>query len=745
MAEINCRICDKKLNFDLNEPSSYIKKSESGNPMIGKLFTVRIGHPTDSGSIHINVVVVDEKGEYRAHKDYYEETKTETGAPDLWNKVHQYIPLELRVYLSLADFEDKKILSSLSEPFNKKPDEWYKYLTQLMIENPNSQFLKFLAVRWGFIIGKGKELINYTYQESSWSYPLYLRLQARFSPSPELVEQAKKIDYSTAPLIIQLEAAVAKAEVFLRLSAYDLLERLYVNSQQKWSDQTSVEVKSGLMLLQGYYGFRLYFLGKINEAITFIEPVFNFGQLVENREIISVTGNFYAAVIQSSGDLEKALQIFEIVLKVSEELGDDRTNVVISTNMSVIESKQGLYGQALKRQQTILALPVVQAEFFLKISILSIYAETLFIAEQFDESKKVSQALLLEEKLPSYYRIDVLSTLKRIAGKTDSLELLDYVKNNLPKDSEFVESPVGQIFIHDLRAIEGELRGKWSDLIEHLKVEREIMFKNQSIEDASDIEIRLAEGYFRYYQQTGRLDYLNQSYNHLDLAKTIAIENQSYLDLCRLVVLKGLLAAESKLYEQARIHFQEALKTAQEYNLTNLEKEITERLEQLDTGIIEKSASSILRRMFNRLTFRKSEESGPKLKKKSVIYSILIATQNLNWKIVLQNEKYGSSKDVNYLFGFHDLWINISNNLLQKQVNYFTVNRGAVLIENSAHFQMIALCDQLDYLTRLTIQNLLPELEAFSFRHIPEELDQKVVKILNRDLGKFTKIELNYF
>jgi len=79
--------------------------------------------------------------------------------------------------------------------------------------------------------------------------------------------------------------------------------------------------------------------------------------------------------------------------------------------------------------------------------------------------------------------------------------------------------------------------------------------------------------------------------------------------------------------------------------------------------------------------------------------------------------------------------------MIQQQVNYFTARRGAVLIENSAHFQLFALCDQLDYLTRLTIQNLLPELEEFSFRHIPEELEDKVLKMLNKDIGKFAKVE----
>ena len=81
MTEISCKMCEHKINFDINDPNSYIHKSESGNPMIGKLFTVRVGHSIDSDSLHINVVVIDEKGAYRAHKDYYEEKRVKEVLP----------------------------------------------------------------------------------------------------------------------------------------------------------------------------------------------------------------------------------------------------------------------------------------------------------------------------------------------------------------------------------------------------------------------------------------------------------------------------------------------------------------------------------------------------------------------------------------------------------------------------------------------------------------------------------------
>jgi len=316
---------------------------------------------------------------------------------------------------------------------------------------------------------------------------------------------------------------------------------------------------------------------------------------------------------------------------------------------------------------------------------------------------------------------------------------LDFVKNNLPKDSDFMKSPVGQTFLYDLEAIDGELHGNWAKLINYLIKEREIMFKNQSVEEASDIEIRLAEAYFKNYQETENLEHLNQAYNHLDLAKTIAIENQNYIDMCRLIMLKGFLATKSNLSNQARAYFEEALQLANDYNLLNIKREIVENLEQLKTGMIQKSANSILRRIFNRLTFRKTEEV--KAKKKGAIYSIFIGTQDRAWELMLINEKKGNMNDASYLQGFLDLWKNVSKSQPHQTI-YFTVSKGAVLIENSAHFQLFAFCDHLDYLTRLTIQNFLPDLENFSFRYIPEELEEKILKTLDKSIGKFAPVDL---
>ena len=739
MTIINCKLCNEKISFDLHNAGTYLHITESGNPMIGKLYTVRVGHQTNSGSLHINVVVIDQRGEYRAHKDYYEDKQLKDKTADIWEKIIHQIPIEIRAYLSLANNEEKKIISSIPEPFTKSANEWYDVLIRLKNENPNNQLLSLLSVKWGFIIGKGKQLLQDTYNPNSWSYPIYIRLQARFAPRPELVGIAKNMNIPSAPLLMQLEEGIARAETYLRLNEYNLIKELYNDSLRKWGNEPSIEMKTGLMLIQGYYGFGFYFLGDINKGLELIEPAFNFGQIIENREVISITGNFYAAVLQSSGELEKTLQTYNIVLDVSEDMGDERTKAVISTNMSIVESKQGLYDKALKRQRAILESPVVKDEFFLRVSLQSIIAETLFIAEHYDESKELCRAILLEKNMPTNYKFDTLSTLKKIAGKTDSPELLEYVTNNLPDDKEFLETPVYKIFNYDLQAINAKLHENWHELIECLKNERDIMFKNKLVEDASDIEIRLADGYFKQYQKSDKLEYLNHAYSHLDLAKIIAIEQQNYLDHCRLIMLKGFLASKSKLSEQAEMNFKEALKIARVYKLTHLESQIIQQLDLLKKGSIEKSAGSFLRKLFNRLTFRKVEESKPK--QKSIIYAVSIGAQDSTWMMILQNEKDGNPEYTNYLLGFRDLWNHLGTDNIQQQENYFTVSKGAVLIEKSLNFQLIALSNKLDYLTRLTLQNLLPKIENFSYKNIPEKLTEHVHELINSTLTNFFKVK----
>ncbi|MEJ2278359.1 MAG: hypothetical protein P8Y70_11520 [Candidatus Lokiarchaeota archaeon] len=298
---------------------------------------------------------------------------------------------------------------------------------------------------------------------------------------------------------------------------------------------------------------------------------------------------------------------------------------------------------------------------------------------------------------------------------------------------------MGKIFKYDLQAIEAELQDDWMKMVENLIQERKTMISSKSVEDVSDIEIRLAQGYYKFYQETNNLEYLNHSYNHLDLAKIIAVDNQSYLDLARLNILKGLLALESKIPEQAKKHFNEALEIAKKHDLKNVEETVIHHIDELERGTID-SSESVLRKMFRILTFRKSEEK-PTPIRESKIFSIYLNKVDNSWESFFKNDKEGNIEHISYLKGFCDLWKNLQGKIVREQVDYFPVSKGSVLVENTENFQLIAYCNDLDYMTRLSIQDILDSLEKFSLKNIPEELTKKSLEIINNNLSKFKVIE----
>lgn len=69
-----CELCRKRMMIDIDDPSTYISKTEDKNVMFGELVTVKTVHQKGS-ALHYNVVVLDQNGKYRAHADSYIEQK----------------------------------------------------------------------------------------------------------------------------------------------------------------------------------------------------------------------------------------------------------------------------------------------------------------------------------------------------------------------------------------------------------------------------------------------------------------------------------------------------------------------------------------------------------------------------------------------------------------------------------------------------------------------------------------------
>ena len=69
-----CRICNKEVQFNPGDTSSFLGYEEEP-AVFGMTLTIyRIAHPVSTTKRHVNSVVIDQNGEYRGHRDAYEES-----------------------------------------------------------------------------------------------------------------------------------------------------------------------------------------------------------------------------------------------------------------------------------------------------------------------------------------------------------------------------------------------------------------------------------------------------------------------------------------------------------------------------------------------------------------------------------------------------------------------------------------------------------------------------------------------
>jgi hypothetical protein len=79
----DCQICRKNLKFNINDPTSYISVSEEEHLVGMILKTYEISHLSGSAT-HVNLVIVDNKGNLRGFSDYYTEGEvTPTPVPEI--------------------------------------------------------------------------------------------------------------------------------------------------------------------------------------------------------------------------------------------------------------------------------------------------------------------------------------------------------------------------------------------------------------------------------------------------------------------------------------------------------------------------------------------------------------------------------------------------------------------------------------------------------------------------------------
>jgi hypothetical protein len=79
----DCQICRKNIKFNVNNPSTYISVSDEEHLVGMILKTYEVSHVSGSAT-HVNLVIVDNKGNLRGFSDYYVEGEiTPTPIPEI--------------------------------------------------------------------------------------------------------------------------------------------------------------------------------------------------------------------------------------------------------------------------------------------------------------------------------------------------------------------------------------------------------------------------------------------------------------------------------------------------------------------------------------------------------------------------------------------------------------------------------------------------------------------------------------
>ncbi len=743
MTDFKCKLCNQVVSFDLSHPSTYLSKTESSDSR-GSLYHVRVSHHSSSGVNHINVVVVDAKGEYRAHIDFYEENVDQVDRSEFWIALCSQFPSELHDYLSYASSAEKTQIFSIPQPFDTSIQGWRDLFWDLWDNNPTSNLFALLAVKWYSIIGQGANILLKEIQEDSWAYPLYLTLQSSFSSPQKILEKISLLPTENLHPLYFSELLIAKAQILAKLSKYDELENLYFSYRDELKVKKDFIHRVALYTLQVEYGYALYYQGKLKEASELIEEVYNFSVAVNNRDLIRTNAVLYASVLRSKGELDAAYNILFQALDVAKELENERSVVVITINLAMIDNIRGHTEKALAKFKEAFRSSLAEHDFSIKFSLLGNLSRSYYKLQQYSEaSKYAKEGLEQSAHLPFQVKLSLYHLLVLISRETKDAEILSWIKKNLPQDKYF-DTPNGKIMMFNIQATEAEIDNRWDEMIGLISEQILIMEEEDNLEQIGSAHIRLSEGYLNYYKSSREINHLEMCYNHLDLAKEIILESQNYVELCRITILKGLIALEIDLKNRAESQFLEALRVAQTHKLTAMEKTVSDYLDQLESGELGQKEDKRVRDLFKLLQSRPIPTQSGTKSNLSDVFVIWCYSSSLSYEFLFRTNSTTESH-LHYFEGIHDLLNLAFDDFLETGLRNLSSQFGSILLDYSENFFLLLICNKPSYQIRMNLQEILLSLEDFPLRNISAELNNHLKVLLEKrlNIGEIESISLN--
>jgi len=724
VAEFDCAICHTPISFKLNNEDSYISKEESGNALLGSMFTYRVEHTTELEK-HINVVVYDTDGNYRAHKDVYKENivDSQIDIESQFQKLLNRIPVEIKHIFSLADKESKQYLIRFSTFDQLRLEEIYIEISKV-IANTSKPVIYLLYSKLCLILGKNIELPKEPTVDD-WHYCLILRKQARAAIEPEILDQVNEIQVNLEQ--VEAEIAIAQAEIALRLSEIEALEKIY-QAYVDWKQDPEIFKKQAFYTIQAYYGYGLFLQGQFQEGLELVEPAFNFSQIIDSRELILIAGNFYGSIIKNSGQLEQAKEVYSLVRDTADEIGDERSVVVVSNNIGTTLYQTGQLEEALIVFDEVRNHSIAQKEFILALVAIINSAEALLELSRIDEAIEIIKEGMVRE-IPLQYRIAVYRTFLTIIRASSDNELMEYF--DLQSDlNDFEQSVNGKILLLDVDATKAEMNGQYGKAIDYLKQSEQLLEENNQLENLSAHELRMAELYFAEYKESRDESAITSSFELLDKIIIHAREQGYHGQVYQMTYLKAMMAAEMGSYDRVEKLLTEAKSIIHAFNLETYLEEIDEAIDKLHSGELLDKDYRDTRSMFANLTDVQNVKIEPK---ESEVNLVHIYANDLSWDIKFVDDSL-SELEQGYYAAIQDTWRLIKSKF-DSQTSAVIRGKFVIMMDFTSNFHILVMSDHEDSRIRRVIHDLLVKLENFELSPIISEREEYTKQIVSEELG----------
>ncbi|HKZ40056.1 MAG TPA: hypothetical protein VJ044_03790, partial [Candidatus Hodarchaeales archaeon] len=170
MTEFKCMICQDFVGFDSNDPSSFSSKTAMQDFFSLRLTRFVVVHQTSTEE-HFNVVIVDDNGQYRGHRDGYAKLKTVQEKKSQTRKfqvtigaVIEHIELD---YLTIINFDEGHLVEYVNTG-KIKSDNLAERVTTFLTENKEMyeiipKTLNYVQANKEFVLEKINENLFFLY------------------------------------------------------------------------------------------------------------------------------------------------------------------------------------------------------------------------------------------------------------------------------------------------------------------------------------------------------------------------------------------------------------------------------------------------------------------------------------------------------------------------------------------------------------------------------------------------------